>query len=476
MGKGELCTNNNYKRLVIAGTSSGVGKTSITIGIMKALNDIGYKVQGFKVGPDYIDPSYHTSITGRASRNLDPWLMGEDGLVTSFVNAMHDADVAVVEGVMGMYDGLSGKDDYASTAHVARILKSPVILVLDASKSARSIAAVALGFIRYGGYTRIKGVILNNVASDRHAEYCKEALEQLNIQVVGVVKRSNDIMLEERHLGLIPTYESKFIHDKAYKVASYVKDHLNINALVSIVENSVKERLNISYNKGSSSIIINSNTNSNRKKKDFSIGVALDESFNFYYTDNIDMLKNYADVVFFSPLHDNDLPNCDALYIGGGFPEVLADALSKNISMMSNIRRVAEDGMPIYAECGGLMYLSRCIINNDSKYRMVGLLDADTLMSKKLTLNYTEAKVVKPCIVSASINRVIRGHEFHYSALDNIANDSTFAYEMLKGKGIDGKHDGLIVYNTLASYMHIHFAYKDIVKNVIEGCRAYKRK
>jgi Cobyrinic acid a,c-diamide synthase len=237
----------NYRRLVIAGTGSGVGKTSIAIGIMKALIDKGYRVQGFKVGPDYIDPSYHTSITGRASRNLDPWLMREDGVIASFVNAMRDADVAVIEGVMGMYDGLSGKDDYASTAHVARILKSPVILVLDASKSARSIAAVALGFIRYGSsrsrYSRIKGVILNNIASDRHAEYCIDALEQLNIQVLGVVKRSNDIMLEERHLGLIPTYESKNIRDKAYKVAAYVKDHLNIDAIVGIVESSTKERI-----------------------------------------------------------------------------------------------------------------------------------------------------------------------------------------------------------------------------------------
>ncbi len=460
----------NYRRLVIAGTSSGVGKTSIAIGIMKALIDKGYRVQGFKVGPDYIDPSYHTSITGRVSRNLDPWLMREDGVIESFVNAMHDADVAVIEGVMGMYDGLSGKDDYASTAHVARILKSPVILVLDASKSARSIAAVALGFIRYGSsrsrYSRIKGVILNNIASDRHAEYCKDALEQLNIQVLGVVKRSNEIMLEERHLGLIPTYESKNIHDKAYKVAAYVKDHLNIDAIVDIVESSAKERIGSSHSNKSIDRI---NT-----RKDISIGVALDESFNFYYADNIDILSMYADIKFFSPVNDKDLPSCDALYIGGGFPEVLAYALSKNTSMMSSIKSMAEDGMPIYAECGGLMYLSRCIINDNGKYMMVGLIDADTIMGRRLTLNYTEAKVVKPCIVSPHAN-TIKGHEFHYSRLDNLAEDSVFAYEMLRGKGIDGKHDGIIVYNTLASYMHIHLAYKDIARNLIKACKRYKR-
>jgi Cobyrinic acid a,c-diamide synthase len=210
------------------------------------------------------------------------------------------------------------------------------------------------------------------------------------------------------------------------------------------------------------------------QRRDVSIGVALDESFNFYYADNIDILSRYADIKFFSPINDKDLPDCDALYIGGGFPEVLADALSKNTSMMSSIKKMAEDGMPIYAECGGLMYLSRCIINDNGKYMMVGLIDADTIMSKRLTLNYTEVKVVKPCIVSTHAN-IIKGHEFHYSRLDNLAEDSVYAYEMLRGKGIDGKHDGIMVYNTLASYMHIHFAYKDIVRNLIKACKRYKR-
>ncbi len=451
-----------YKRVVIAGVSSGVGKTSISIGIMKALMDMGYRVQGFKVGPDYIDPSYHTSITGRASRNLDPWLMGEDGVVESFVNAMYDADLAVIEGVMGMYDGLSGKDDYASTMHVARILRSPIILVLDASKSARSIAAVALGFIRFNKSrsARVRGVILNNIASERHAEYCKDALEQLNIPVLGVVRRSKDVMLEERHLGLIPTHESKDIHEKAYMVASYVKDHLNMDMLLNIIESS-KGKLD----KGNERR--NDTTN-----KDVTIGIALDESFNFYYADNIDMLRNHADIKFFSPISDKELPLCDGLYIGGGFPEVLADSLSKNTAMMSSIKKMAEDSMPIYAECGGLMYLSRCILDKCKRYRMVGLIDADTVMGKRLTLNYTEAKVVRGMLSS----RVIRGHEFHYSILDDIASDSIFAYEMLKGYGIDGMHDGIIAYNTLASYMHIHFAYRHSEKDIVEECRRYRRR
>ncbi len=453
-----------YKRVVIAGVSSGVGKTSISIGIMKALMDMGYRVQGFKVGPDYIDTSYHTSITGRASRNLDPWLMGEDGVVESFVNAMYDADLAVIEGVMGMYDGLSGKDDYASTMHVARILRSPIILVLDASKSARSIAAVALGFIRFNKSrsAMVRGVILNNIASERHAEYCKDALEQLNIPVLGVVKRSKDVMLEERHLGLIPTHESKDIHEKAYSQQSYVKDHLKMDMLLNIIESS-KGKLD----KGKGKERRNDTAN-----KDVTIGIALDESFNFYYADNIDMLRNHADIKFFSPISDKEPPVCDGLYIGGGFPEVLADALSRNTAMMSSVKKMAEDSMPIYAECGGLMYLSRCIVDKCKRYRMVGLIEADTVMGKRLTLNYTEAKVVRGMLSS----RLIRGHEFHYSILDDIANDSIFAYEMLKGYGIDGRHDGIIAYNTLASYMHIHFAYRHSEKDIVEECRRYKRR
>jgi len=456
----------NPPRVIIAGVSSGVGKTSISIGIMKGLMDRGYRIQGFKVGPDYIDPSYHTSVTGRASRNLDPWLMGEDGLMDSFFNAMMDADVAVIEGVMGMYDGLSGKDDYGSTAYVASMLNSPAILVIDASKSARSVAAVALGFMRFSD-VKIHGIILNNIASDRHAEYCRDAVEGLGIPLLGVVRRSRDMTLDERHLGLIPTYESSSLHTRAREVAEHIKDSIDIDAIIGIIERSSREKIPSTNNIGDKYLHEESG-------KRLSVCVALDESFNFYYADNIDILRRYANVIFFSPVNDHDVPECDMLYIGGGYPEVLAPALNGNTPMLKKVKRLAEDGMPIYAECGGLMYLSRCIEYNGNRYDMVGLIDADTFMGKGLTLNYTEARAIRECCTSY-VGMMLRGHEFHYSNLD-VASDIRFAYEMYKGKGIDGTHDGVLLYNTLASYMHIHFSYKGVVECMLRACSSYRRR
>ncbi len=466
--------------VIIAGTSSGVGKTSVTIGIMYALKEKGYKVQGFKVGPDYIDASYHTAVTGVVSRNLDPWLMGEDGVIEGFNNAMHrsGAEVAVIEGVMGLYDGLSGKDDYASTAHIATLLDSPVILVLDAGKAARSVAAMALGFIEFNREVKVKGVILNNVAGDRHSRYCLDALEQRGISVLGVVKRNKDTRLKERHLGLVPIYESIKAKDDALATARYVSEHINIDRILDIVKESAPLMLNNSkggadyydYADGGVTAV-----NSYSRDKDVTIGVALDESFNFYYADNLEMLSRYAKLVYFSPIHDEEPPECDGLYIGGGFPEVLASLLASNARMMKRIKDGAEDGIPIYAECGGLMYLSRSITDLDgSKHDMVGLIDADTsMMDRRLTLNYTEARVDASSCVVADNGSIVRGHEFHYSTLVDIAEDSIFAYEMLRGKGIDGKRDGFIVHNTLASYMHLHFINKDIARRFTELCRRY---
>ncbi|MEM0029291.1 MAG: cobyrinate a,c-diamide synthase [Candidatus Nitrosocaldus sp.] len=473
--------NNNsmkqrHARVVIAGTSSGVGKTSITIGIMYALKEKGYKVQGFKVGPDYIDPSYHTSVTGVASRNLDPWLMGEDGVVESFINSMHtsNAEIAVIEGVMGLYDGLSGIDDYASTAYIATLLDSPVILVIDASKAARSVAAMALGFIEFNREVKVKGVILNNVAGDRHARYCLDALEQKGIPVLGIVRRNKDTRLKERHLGLVPTYESSKARDDALATARYVSEYINVDGILDIARSaSSSSRLKherVEVDNDDDAVVVDHSYS----RKDVIIGVALDESFNFYYADNLEMLSRYARVVYFSPIKDEEPPECDGLYIGGGFPEVLASMLASNAEMMKRVKDNAEDGMPIYAECGGLMYLSRSITDTDgSKYNMVGLIDADTIMDRRLTLNYTEARVDAPSCIIADPGSMVRGHEFHYSTLADIAGDSRFAYEMLRGKGVDGKRDGFIVQNTLASYMHLHFSRKSLVETFIYSCRRY---
>ena len=445
-------------RLIIAGVTSSVGKTSISIAVMKALQEKGYKVQGFKVGPDYIDPSYHTTVTGRQSRNLDPWLMGEKGLMNSFYEASKDAEFAVIEGVMGLFDGLSGASNFASTAHIAKLLKSPVVLVIDASKAARSIGAVALGFLKFDPSIRIAGLILNNVAGEKHAKYCTDAIKQkVKVPVLGAIKRNKEIELQERHLGLIPTSERKDMIDKVMAVARYVKDQIDIDKTVSIAKKAPKLKIKI---------------NSISKKVGTTIAVALDESFNFYYADNLDILHSLgADLRFFSPVNDKTIPDADGLYLGGGFPEVLADKLEQNSSMLNSIRKVASDGMPIYAECGGLMYLTRSITQFDGKkHSMVNLFDADTIMDKKLTLNYTQAKVTSSCLL-AKAGKTIRGHEFHYSRIDNIPKDSKFAYQLSKGKGVNGSKDGFVEYNTLASYMHMHFAKKSLAENLLLTCK-----
>jgi cobyrinic acid a,c-diamide synthase len=447
-------------RLVIAGVASSVGKTSVAIALMNALQEKGYTVQGFKVGPDYIDPSYHTAVTGRQSRNLDPWLMGEKCLLESFYNASKDTDFAVIEGVMGLFDGLSGASNFASTAHIAKLLKSPVVLVMDAGKAARSIAAVALGFAKFDPRIKIAGLILNNVAGEKHAKYCIDAIKQkVKIPVLGAIKRNKEIVLQERHLGLVPTSERKELQKKVIAVAKYMQEQIDVDKAVSIANKAPKLHIK---------------TNGIKKNINTTIAVALDESFNFYYADNLDVLRSFgAELKFFSPVNDKTIPDADGLYLGGGFPEVLAERLEKNSGMLKAVRKVAIDGMPVYAECGGLMYLTRSITEfNGNKHSMVNLFDVDTIMDKKLTLNYTEAKVVNSCIL-ANAGKTIHGHEFHYSRVDGAPKDARFAYQLKKGKGVNGSNDGFIEYNTLASYMHMHFANRKLAENFLLACKEY---
>jgi len=449
-------------RIVIAGVTSGVGKTSISIGLMQALKEKGYIVQGFKVGPDYIDPSYHASVTGRQSRNLDPWLMGEDGLLQSFHEASKDADFAVIEGVMGLFDGLSGSSNFASTAHIAKLLKSSILLVIDAAKGARSVAAIALGFKKFDPSIKVAGVILNNVAGDKHAKYCTDAINQVKIPILGTIKRNKDIQLQERRLGLVPTSERKDMLSKVLAVTNYVKEQIDLGKAISIAKKAPKLRIK---------------TNSVSNKTNVIIAVALDESFNFYYADNLDILRSLgAEIKFFSPVNDKCVPAADGLYIGGGFPEVLADKLEKNSGMLRSIRKEVIDGMPTYAECGGLMYLARSIKELEGKkYKMVNLFDVDTTMSKKLTLNYTKVKVNHSCII-ARTGKTIHGHEFHYSSIDDVSSDTRFAYQLMRGAGVNGYNDGFIEYNALASYMHTHFSNRNLAEYFLATCRKYSNR
>ena len=454
-------------RIVVAGVTSGVGKTTVAVAVMHALRKKkGLQVQPFKVGPDFIDPSYHTFVTGRQSRNLDVWMMGRRGVLECFARACQGADVAVIEGVMGLFDGMSGRDNFASTAHVAKMLDAPVILVVDAGKGARSIAAIALGFMRFDRSVRIAGIILNNVAGDRHAGYITEALKgKVRAPVVGIIRRNREIRMEERHLGLVPAPE---LHEAKRKAiidsAKLVSEQIDIDKVLGLCGKGRLQKIARSEKTPKSSV---------------RIAVALDESFNFYYADNLDALrKSGAELAFFSPVNDSELPeNIDGIVLGGGFPEVLADRLEKNRAMIKSVRKAAHAGVPVYGECGGLMYLTQSIrgYRGERKARrMAGLIDADTLMTGRLTLNYTEAECRGPVFGSANL----RGHEFHYSAIENIAKDSRFAYSMKKGKGIEGGKDGFIVGggSGLAAYMHLHFAGTRLADRMVKACARQSRR
>lgn len=454
----------HVSRIVIAGVTSGVGKTTVAVGVMHGLSKRGLRVQPFKVGPDFIDPSYHTLVTNRNSRNLDVWMMGRQGVLDCFASACKDADIAVVEGVMGLFDGMSGKSDFASTAHVAKILDAPIVLVVDASKGARSIAAIILGFLHFDRKLRIAAVILNNVAGQRHANYIAEALVGVvKIPVVGVLTRNSQIKMEERHLGLVPALELKGTKSQVItRTARYIAECIDLDKVLSLC-----------------SITSLPDARDHPKQPARArIAVGLDESFNFYYPDNFIALKRSgAQLVFFSPIKEQKLPNgVHGLMLGGGFPEVLADRLEKNRSMVRSIRRAVDEGMPIYAECGGLMYLTRSIsgYKGEKKARkMAGIIEADTLMTGRLTLNYTDAE----CNGSIFGKTRLRGHEFHYSSIENIAGDSRFAYSMKKGKGVTGNQDGFIINdNSLAAYMHLHFANRKLPERMVVSCVRFSRK
>jgi len=426
-------------RLVVAGATSGVGKTSITSAIIYGIKKRGYSVQAFKVGPDYIDPSYLSTISGNDTRNLDVWLMGENELVQSFVKNS-TSDISVIEGVMGYYDGFGGKTNYASTHHVASLLKSPTILILDASKTARSIAATALGFAKFHRNSRIVGIILNKIGSKKHESMCKQALASLKVPILGSILRNSE-SLESRHLGLVPVKEQRSLQNKIRKVSREIYDSLDIDKIIQICKN-VSD-----LPKAQSKKI---------KKPIATVAVALDSSFNFYYHDNLEALRREgAKLKFFSPVTDKKIPDCDLIYIGGGFPEVLGQSLERNTIMRKMIKKHAEEGMPIYAECGGLMYLTKSISFGKKKYKMVGLFDAETRMTKKMTLNYTKGRITSNCLVSGPAK--FRAHEFHYSKIGNLARDAKLVYDLKIGEGISGKKDALSEYNTLASYCHLYF-------------------
>ncbi len=340
---------------IIAGATSGVGKTTITMAIIYALQKKGYKVHPFKIGPDYIDPSYHNAISKKISKNLDVWLMGKKGVLKSFYESTKESDFAILEGVMGLFDGLSGKNNFASTAHISKILNIPIILIVDARKTSRSLAAITLGFLKFDKNIKISGIIINHIASERHLKYITEAFQtKIKVPIIGKIF-SNKNKLQERHLGLIPTNElnTDFI-SKIVENARKISVDIDMDKVEEIGHSTKnKQEIENLYKR------IEENKSDGKKVK---ITIALDKSFNFYYKDNLEILQKYANLEFFSPISDKFIaPDSNGIIIGGGFPEIIADELEKNSPMKKSILNFAESGSPLYAECGGLMYLTKSI-------------------------------------------------------------------------------------------------------------------
>jgi cobyrinic acid a,c-diamide synthase len=441
---------------------SGSGKTTISLALMLALRKRGFKVQPFKVGPDFIDTTLHRQVCGVPSRNLDTWLLPSRLIPEILANSTRPHSIAVIEGVMGLYDGFGGARDTASTARIAKLLKTPIVLIVDTERMARSAAAVVLGFKKFDPKVKVAAVILNKVAGEKHAAMCRDAIEKIGIPVVGAIPYDQSVNMRERHLGLVPTPEQKLSGTLLSKLTETIENNCDVTRLIKIASKT-------------SELPASSGRVHNPKAR-FALGVAYDEAFNFYYEDALDYLRTLgADIQFFSPINDQRLPEVSGLYIGGGFPELYGKQLEAG-GIRDLIRRAAESGMPIYAECGGMMYLSQSLTTvQGGKHRMVGVLPGNTVMTGRFTLNYTEAHATRAHPFLKSGKR-IRGQEFHYSTITDLPNDIRFAYKLSIGKGMRNGFDGIAEYSTLGSYMHTHLlGCPAFAKSFVESCYRFSR-
>ncbi len=568
-------------RVVLAGAHSGVGKTTITMGILHVLAG-KMKVRAFKVGPDYIDPAFHSSITGNPCRNLDNWILSEDTVRYLFIKNSAGGDISVIEGVMGLYDGAGGSAYTGSTAGVARILNAPVILVINGRGMAASAAAMVKGYRDYDENLDLKGVIINNISSRQHYLLLKDVIERdTEVKVVGYLPRDDGIVFSSRHLGLVPRGELGELQPVLSRLEQLINDCMDIPAIISIANEAgdmplmekdepcrngedghpggpvqatgrnddachLKHRPIKSYNKFYNKFYNKSFNKSFNKtfnkafnktfnkifNKTFNktsvqkvcLGVALDRAFNFYYQDNLDLLEELgAELVFFSPLQDKELPPAlDGIMLGGGFPEVFARELQDNLSLRREIKSLINAGMPVWGECGGLMYLSEGIVDMDGNaWEMVGAVKGITRMTGRLQrFGYVEIEWLEDNIL-AEKGRKVRGHEFHYSVLedtepakagsgepinsnsnsnsssnnsDNSGNSLTpqrgnnYSLRVSKNSKPAGNQTGpeknktgwvcgITKENMLAAYPHIHF-YADLslARNFLNNCRQYRNR
>jgi cobyrinic acid a,c-diamide synthase len=440
----------------VSGTASGVGKTTVTLAMMAGLRRRGLAVQPFKCGPDFLDTGHHTRVSGRVARNVDTWMLSEEANRTVLRNAARDADVIVAEGMMGLFDGKSGGTETGSSAEIAKLLQLPVVLVVDAAKSARSIAAVVLGFEMFDPELRIAGVILNRVAGERHYEMLHEAIASTcKTRILGWLPRDPAIAIPDRHLGLQSAAEqsANTQDDTVDRLAVLAEKYLDLDELLTLQCGMEMA----AFEPSRSSFFLSGNA--------LRVGVASDEAFSFYYEDNLDLLRERGvEIIRFSPLHDAALPHdLDALYFGGGYPELHAERLSGSYQMLKQVRAFAASGRPVYAECGGMIYLARTLsVSNGTAYPMASVLPISMQMTEKLVkFGYVTVELVEDCLLGPK-GTVVRGHSFHYSriaAQEQLETSYRVHYSMSGEEEFEGFRRGSV----LASYIHLHFRANPVV-------------
>jgi cobyrinic acid a,c-diamide synthase len=478
------------KSVIISATHSGSGKTTITLGIMECLKRRGLKVAPFKVGPDFIDPGYHRLVTGRPSINLDGWMCGESYVQDTFYRHLEGADIAVIEGVMGLFDGIGGTSEAGSTAQIAKIIGSPVILLVDAKSQARSSAALVKGFAEFDPRVRIAGVIFNNVGSEAHARVLQEAVESLDmgIKVVGCLPRDERLHIPSRHLGLTTAEENPLSGEFLELLVEILWDRLDLGLLWAAGTPYAIDQ-SLPFPRGQ--VYTYDKSVEGTDPTSVRIAVARDYAFCFVYEDNLRLLREAgAEIVEFSPLQDEKLPEgISGIYLPGGYPELFADTLAANETMKGDIRRRIEKGMPVYAECGGFIYLTKGVRAEewdrrsdlsqdgakaeDQIHEFVGVFPVATrMLPRRKALGYREIRIASDSIIGPA-GSVARGHEFHYSEMGEMPARIKRLYGVSRNDVPLG-NEGFRYRNCLASYIHLHFgSCHGMAAAFVESCRKY---
>jgi cobyrinic acid a,c-diamide synthase len=455
------------KSIIIAAPHSGSGKTTVTLGLMECMKRRGLRVAPFKVGPEFIDPGYHRLVTGRPSINLDGWMCGESFVRDTFSRHAEDADMAVIEGVMGLFDGIGGAQEAGSTAQIAKITGAPVFLVVDAKSQARSAAALVKGFAEFDPLVRIAGVIFNNVASENHAGILRDAVASLGtgIRVVGCLPRDERLHIPSRHLGLLTAEENPLPGEFLDHLAAVIERHVDMEEVLDV---------------GATPCGCPKPGRPRRAaptEYPVRIAVARDEAFCFVYEDNLRLLREAgAEIVEFSPLRDDKLPaGIAGIYLPGGYPELFADTLAGNVTLKADVRERIESGMPVYAECGGFIYLTEGVAGAEAQSPLVGIFPITTkMLPRRKALGYREVALAAASILGPT-GTVARGHEYHYSEMGTMPALVERLYRVSRN-GADLEPEGYRYRNCLASYIHLHFGSSPgMAPAFVTSCRKFEK-